>query len=77
LTSNYLYFSHLIGVLTEDNGFNAFREFLKGEYAVENLDFWKAVQDLKSCKNEEVLAKAIGIFCRSQRDRIGDSMATL
>ena len=44
------------------DGVFLFREFLKGEFSHENLDFWVAVQEFNQSKLQEMVSKANSIY---------------
>lgn len=49
--------------LSIKGGQRVFREFLKSEFCEENLDFWLACQEFKSCENPgELTQKATKIY---------------
>ncbi|KAL5012658.1 hypothetical protein ScPMuIL_011209 [Solemya velum] len=49
-------------LLTDKNGLELFRGFLRSEFSEENIEFWIACEDLKTCKANKVTAKAHKIY---------------
>ncbi|CAB1427659.1 unnamed protein product [Pleuronectes platessa] len=50
-------------LLSQKFGRTAFRDFLKSEFCEENLDFWLACQEFKTCDSpDELTRRAAGIY---------------
>jgi len=52
----------LLGLLSEEKGFNMFKSFLESEYAAENLNFWRAVEDYHKVAEVRLLPEAQSIY---------------